>query len=132
MTAKMVRMKRDLAGARRRPARRGLERGQLIAGRLDHQLGGRAPLKARVQGPGGARLPPLPAATRPAPNPRAYPAHPRLDHAGEEENRRKGVENSEIWPRAAATARAAAAVLTSTHQPRLPPAALAFLGVCGR
>jgi hypothetical protein len=95
----------DLAGARRRPARRGQERAQLGPRHPRHQLGGRGGLEARCKAAGGARLPPRLAATRSAPNPRAYPAHPRLDHAGEEENRRKAVEKSENWPRAAATAR---------------------------
>jgi hypothetical protein len=124
---------RASAGARRRPARRGQERGQLGPRHPRHQLGGRAGLAARSRAAGGARLTPRLAATRSAPNPRAYPAHPRLDHAGEEENRRK-CEKSEIWSLAAAAAAAAAAAqtaLTSPHQPRLPCAALAFLGLVG-
>ena len=67
---------RDLAGARRRPARRGRGCAQLDQGHPDHQLGRRAEQEARVQGVGGARLPPRLAATRPAPNPRASHAHP--------------------------------------------------------
>ena len=110
-----------MAGARRRPARRGQERGQLAQGHPDHQLGARAGLEARSRASGGARLPPRHAATRSAPNPRAYPAHPRLDHAGEEENRRKGGEKSEIWPCASITATAAAATGAAC------PAALALV-----
>ena len=65
----------SLAGARRRPARRGQERGQLAQGHPDHQLGGRGGLAARCKAAGGARLTPRHAATRPAPNPRASHAH---------------------------------------------------------
>ena len=110
----------SLAGARRRPAFRGLGCAQLGPRHPRHQLGARGGLAARCKAAGGARLTPRHAATRPAPNPRASHAH--LDLITQEKKevgdlvvRRARTGHAPPPPPAAATA-AAKHLFGAPHQ----------------